>query len=72
MILCINNFLESATITVNQGNNLFPAENLYSPTLHGEEGVCAYTDNIVIDLITAKQITAIGILKNIGIGNGGG
>jgi len=64
MIICVNNELEDSTITVNSGDALFPASNLYSPTLYGKEGVCKYVDNIVIDLGSAKQITTIGILRS--------
>jgi hypothetical protein len=64
MIICTNNYLESATITANNGSEFFPVANLYSPTLHGNEGVCKYTTSIVIDLGSAKQVKAIGILRS--------
>ena len=64
MIVCTNNFLESATITVNGGSAFFPATNLYSPTLYGNDGVCLYQGNIVIDLGSAKQVKAIGIMHS--------
>ena len=64
MIICTNNYIEDAIITVNEANALYPVENLYSGTLYGQEGVCRYTGNIVIDLGEAKNVKAIGIMRS--------
>jgi hypothetical protein len=64
MIICINNYLDSATITANGGSDFFPVENLYSPTLYGNNGVTQYTGNIVIDLGSAKNVKAIGLMRS--------
>lgn len=64
MIICTDNYLEDATITVTGGNALYPSTNLYSGTLYGTEGVCWYTGNIVIDLGSALNVKAIGIMRS--------
>jgi hypothetical protein len=63
MILCVKNYLETAVITPNLGLTAYPPENLFSDTNFGEDGVCAYTGSIVIDLGSAKHVDTIGYLR---------
>jgi hypothetical protein len=64
MILCIDNFLEDATITPNLGDDLYPGSNLFSDTLYGQDGITKYITNIVIDLGSAKNVKQIGIMRS--------
>lgn len=61
MRLLIDNFIESATLTVNVPNAAFPEENIYSYT---PVEVCEFDDYIVIDLgSTSQAVDAIGWLN---------
>ena len=64
MIICNNNFLRTATITPNLPSDIYKASNLYSQTQYGIDGICQYTTSIVIDLGSAKNVTAIGVLNS--------
>jgi len=63
MRICINNLLESATLTPENPNAGFPIENLFSNSLIER---AQFDNQVVIDLGSAKKITALAFANAVG------